>query len=85
MLEPAGLGLLLGVEGASLSLSLQGGAGDDDDSERERIHRIFSRRRAGGAREEEGSRAGCARQSRLRQSNPALITSHERLFKRKSL
>lgn len=47
--------------GLSLSLSLQGGAGDDDDSERERFHRIFSRRQAGGAREEERSRVGCAR------------------------
>lgn len=48
MLEPAGLGLLLGGEGGvssarslSFSLALQGGADGDDGSERERFHRIF--------------------------------------------
>lgn len=62
VLEPAGLGLLLGGEGVSLSLalSLQGGAGDDD-SERERSRRICSRGQAGVARDQEGSGAGCAR------------------------
>lgn len=66
VLEPAGLGLLLGgveeeEEGgggvsSSRALSLQGGAGDDDDdddSEHERFQRICSRGQAGVAREEE--------------------------------
>lgn len=67
VLEPAGLGLLLGGEvgaSSSLSLSLQGGAGGEDDSERERFLRyLFTK---AGRR---GARGGGGKQGWLRETH----------------
>lgn len=93
MLEPAGLGLLLGGEGGlslyswpslsracTLRLSLLQGGAADDDSERER-----SFKRAGGRGARGGGKRSWPREtySRLRQTHRVLITI-ERLFKGKN-